>query len=78
MSDLDASPADQNMRSAVLLVGLACLAAAGFTAVNQWPELSLYTVLIAVVGGVFVALYAWAPIAVSRTICRVLSLGTWR
>jgi hypothetical protein len=78
MRDIELSPADQNMRSFVLLFGIACLGATGLTVFNQWPNLSLYAVLLAVVGGVLLAVYMWAPITVSRTICKVISLGIWR
>lgn len=76
MSDLNATPTDQNMWVAVLILGLAFLAAAGFTVFNQWPEPSLYAILVAVSGALLVALSLWAPITVSRAICRVLSFGT--
>ena len=78
MSDLNATPADQDMWVAVLVIGLSCLAAAGSVVFNQWPEPSPYAILVAVSGALLVALSLWAPITVIRVILRVLSLGTWR
>ena len=56
MSDLNAMPTDQNMWVAVLIIGLACLAASKFTVFNQWPELSLYAIFVTVSGALFGAL----------------------
>ena len=78
MSDLNATPTDQNMWVAVLIIGLACLAAAGLVVFKQWPEPSLYAILVAVSGALLVALSLWAPITVIRVILRVLSFGLWR
>ncbi|HSA70480.1 MAG TPA: hypothetical protein VLF65_12810 [Burkholderiales bacterium] len=77
MNELDASLTDRKMRAVVLIIGLSCIGAAGGTVLNQWPVFSLYPVLIAVAGGVMLALSAWAPVTVIRPICKVLSFGTW-
>jgi hypothetical protein len=77
MDELDASLLDRKMRAAVLIIGLACIGAGGGTVFHLWPVFSLYPVLIAVAGGVMLALSAWAPVTVIRPICKVLSLGTW-
>lgn len=78
MSDLNATPTDQHMWVAVFIVGLACLAAAGFTVFNQWPQPSPYAILMGVSGALLVALSLWAPVTVIRATLRVLTLGIWR
>lgn len=75
---MEATSTDQHKRSAMLIISLALLLAAGFSALGQWPQVSVYPVAIGVAGAAFLYVYARGSIELCRKVCLLLSLGAWR